>query len=110
MDDEIEVRYFANGRKRSEGAFRNGKKHGSWTLYYPNGNKMSEATFHEGLYTGLYTAYYENGNKKWQGRYNDIRGVSSDGTKDGEWLVWEPDGTLRQRITYKRGSKVKTEE
>ena len=89
-----------------EGDFKDGKKHGPWTLYYPNGNKKSEATFSEGKYVGLYTSFHPNGNRRWQGRYNEITGTSADGTKDGVWLDYAEDGeTVKRRMTYKRGAK-----
>jgi len=105
------VSYYANGNKMSEGEYRKGKKHGLWILYYPNGNKKSEATFVEGKYTGLYTSYHENGKRRWQGYYNEIKGLSSDGTKEGVWHDYEEDGeTVRRRMTYHHGSRTKPDE
>ncbi|HET6385595.1 MAG TPA: hypothetical protein VFJ58_19560 [Armatimonadota bacterium] len=105
------VSYHANGTKMSEGHFRNGQKHGAWTLYWPNGNKKREGTFVNGKYTGLYTEYYENGNRHHQGYYNTCQGNSADGTKDGSWHYFEPDGeTIAKRITYHRGSRAKPDE
>lgn len=105
------VSYFADGTKMNEGHYSNGQKNGAWTLYHPNGNKKSEANFVDGKYTGLYTSYHENGQRRWQGRYNEITGTSADGTKDGVWLDYEEDGeTVRRRMTYRRGSKVRPDE
>ena len=105
------VSYFANGNVRSEGSYRDGQKEGPWTQYHPNGNKKSEATFVGGKYTGLYTSYHENGKRQWQGRYNEIRGNSADGTKEGVWLDYEEDGeTVRRRMTYHRGSRTRPDE
>ena len=89
-----------------EGEYKNGKKHGPWKLYYPNGQLKSEAAFHEGLYTGYYCSYHETGAKKFEGWYAPIRGNSSDGRKEGEWLIRNRDGVLEERIVYDRGRIV----
>ena len=105
------VSYYANGNKMSEGRYHAGKKVGPWVQYHPNGNKKSECTFVEGEYSGLYTAYHENGKRFRQGRYNEHNGAASAGTKDGVWCDYEEDGeTVRRKITYKRGSRVKPDE
>lgn len=105
------ISYFADGTKASEGHYCNGQKDGLWRLYHPNGQTKSEATFANGKYVGLYISYHENGNRRWQGRYNEITGTSADGTKDGVWLDYEKDGeTVKRRMTYRRGSKVKADE
>jgi antitoxin component YwqK of YwqJK toxin-antitoxin module len=103
--------YYANGNKRSEGEYNRGKKEGVWIQYFANGNKMSEGTFVEGKFTGLYTSYHENGNRKYQGYYNEHKGVSADGTKEGVWDCYEQDGeTIWRKITYHRGSRTKPDE
>ncbi len=105
------VSYFANGNKMSEGRYHKGRKEGLWILYHPNGQKKSEATFVNGHYSGLYTSYYENGCRRWQGYYNEARGNSADGTKEGVWHDYEEDGeTVQRRMTYHRGSKTKKDE
>jgi antitoxin component YwqK of YwqJK toxin-antitoxin module len=105
------ITYYANGNKRSEGAYNRGKKEGLWLQYWPNGNKKSEGTFQKGLFTGLYTAYHESGGRRFQGRYNDYKGVPSDGTKEGEWCIYKEDGeTICRKITYHYGSRSKPDE
>ena len=82
-----------------------------WLQHWPNCNKKSEATFQNGLFTGLYIAYYENGKRRLQGRYNDYKGVPSDGTKEGPWSDYNEDGeTLHRKITYPHGSRAKPDE
>lgn len=103
--------YYANGNKMSEGEYKQGVKEGLWILYHSNGNKKSEATFVNGKYTGLYTSYHENGKRRWQGSYNEAKGVSADGTKEGVWHDYEEDGeTVKRRMTYHRGSRTKPDE
>lgn len=46
------------------GFFKNGLKHGVWTLYYPNGIPYEIKSYHEGLPNGIVNVkyYYPNGN------------------------------------------------
>jgi antitoxin component YwqK of YwqJK toxin-antitoxin module len=105
------VTYFANGNKMSEGEYRKGQKDGPWILYHPNGQKKSVVSFVNGKYTGLYTSYHENGNRRWQGYYNESKGNSAGGTKDGVWHDYEKDGeTVRRRMTYHRGRRTRNDE
>ena len=105
------ITYYANGNKRSEGSYHRGKKEGLWLQFWPDGNKKSEGTFKNDKFTGLYTAYHENGHRAHQGHYNEYNGSSADGTKEGEWCYYEPDGeTLWRKITYHRGSRTKPDE
>lgn len=105
------VSYFANGNVQREGSYKNGEKDGLWIQYWPGGNKKSEATFVDGKYTGLYTSYHENGRRCFQGYYNEIRGNSADGTKEGVWNSYADDGeTVVRRITYHRGSRARPDE
>jgi antitoxin component YwqK of YwqJK toxin-antitoxin module len=107
IPDVPHARFYANGMKRSEGGYKNGKKAGFWTLFHPNGNKQSEATFVDGQYSGYYVSYHENGNKFREGYYNEAAGNSADGRKEGIWHQYLPDGkTIEWRITYKRGKVV----
>lgn len=102
------ITYFANGQKKREGAYNRGKKEGPWILYHQNGNIMTESNFTDDKYTGLYTSYHSNGKRRWQGRYNECKGNSADGTKEGAWIGYEQDGeTIKSETIYHRGSKVK---
>jgi antitoxin component YwqK of YwqJK toxin-antitoxin module len=103
--------YYANGNKRSEGRYDRGRKEGPWTQYWPNGNVKSVGTFLDDRFTGTYRAYHENGSLELEGVYNEYCGASSDGTKEGEWTYFEPDGTtIWRKITYHRGSRTKPDE
>lgn len=103
--------YYANGNKRSQGAYKLGAKHGPWVQYHPNGKPASEATFHEGKYVGVYRAFHDNGKLEMQGTYNPIRGNSTDGTKEGEFRYYNTDGkTVWRIITYKRGSRCREDQ
>jgi uncharacterized protein len=97
---------YADGPKRSEGAYDAGVKHGAWVQYQKNGKPATEATFHMGKYVGRYRAFHENGRLRMQGTYNPIRGNSADGTKEGPFSYYNTDGKSVWRIiTYKRGAR-----
>ena len=59
----IHTEFHENGKKRSEGNFKDGKTDGLWTSWYENGQKESEGTYKDGELDGLYTEWYENGQK-----------------------------------------------
>src|SRR5690606_23799157 len=53
--------WYANGQKKTEGAFKDDKKEGPWTYWYVNGQKESEGAYKNGKREGPWTAWYENG-------------------------------------------------
>jgi antitoxin component YwqK of YwqJK toxin-antitoxin module len=109
--DGLWTTFYADGTKRSEGAYAAGAKHGKWMQYHKNGKPATEATFHEGKYVGRYRAFHDNGKLAMEGHYNPIRGNSADGTKDGEFTYYNTDGkTVWRIITYKRGSRTKPDD
>lgn len=63
--------YYANGKKKYEGEFRNGVFEGRGTHWLPNGNVYT-GDFRQGLYHGRGTLYYANGDHYigsfWQGK------------------------------------------
>ncbi len=105
------ITFYADGAKRSEGAYQAGEKHGKWVQYHKTGKPASEATFHRGKYVGRYRAFHEDGKLQMEGHYNPFRGNSADGTKEGEFKYYNRDGkTVWRIITYKRGSRTKPDE
>lgn len=102
------ITYYANGTVQSKGTYEEGKKVGRWLLYHKNGVIKSEATFVNGVYSSYYCSYHDNGVKFREGYYNEYAGVSADGTKDGEWIQYDRNGNIEHKNVYKRGSKVKS--
>ena len=47
----------------------------------------------DGKEDGLYTGWYENGQKRLEGTYKD-------GEKDGKWIYYNEDGTVKEVEEY----------
>ena len=65
-----------DGKKKSEGAFKNGYYNGKWTSWHSNGQKYTEGTFKDDYYDGKWTSWYENGQKYSVGIYKDGNVIS----------------------------------
>jgi len=46
--NEIHTEFHENGKKASEGNYKDGKKDGLWTFWYENGQKEKEDTYKDG--------------------------------------------------------------
>ena len=46
---------------KSQGSFRNGKKHGPWVEYHDNGQLRSKGTYKDGKEHGPWVGYTTNG-------------------------------------------------
>ena len=87
--------YHANGTKKSEGSFNDGKKTGEWTDWHENGEVKAKSSFNDnGKLTGEWTVWYENGKIKFKGSYND------DGNQTGEWTYWYENGEVETKGSY----------
>jgi len=86
--NEIEkrIKYYPNGKKKSEGIYKDGKLDGLSTVWYENGHKEFEATWKDGEIDGLATGYHENGQKRSERIWKD-----GDVTTFNEW---DEDGSL----------------
>ena len=51
---------------KTQGAYRNGKRHGPWVSYYDNGQLWSKGTFKDGKEDGPWIEYHDNGQLKWK--------------------------------------------
>jgi hypothetical protein len=64
-----EIQYFANGIKSMEGPLVNEKRHGEWKSWYEDGSLWSEGAFREGFRHGKGVVYHPNGRKFIEGSY-----------------------------------------
>jgi len=76
---------------------------GICTGFYENGEKFEQFTLENGLYQGQYTSWYKSGKLLEEGKMvND--------EKDGEWIEYNEDGTIKAKELYELGKRVPTEE
>ena len=87
---------------KTQGSFRNGKKHGPWVSYHDNGQVFSQGTYKNDKEDGPWVVYYKNGQLL-------SKGTLKDGKMDGPWVGYNDDGTVWEKYTgtYKNGVKVK---
>ena len=116
-----------NGKKRDEGNYKDGKKHGLWIAWHENGKKHVEVKIKDGKYDGLWTAWHENGKKAAKINYKDgkpeglafgwhengqkhVEVKAKDGKYDGLWTAWHENGKKGMEANYKEGRKVEGSE
>jgi antitoxin component YwqK of YwqJK toxin-antitoxin module len=110
--------WYANGQKREETTYVNGKRNGLYQMWYANGQKCEEYTYVDEKRHGLYQSWYENGQKCEEYTYvdeEDIRGLYQswhengqkceeatyiDGGVQGLYQYWNEDGTINEEITF----------
>lgn len=95
------IEYHSNGKIKTKGLLKNGKRTGIWTSYFVNGKIQSESKYKKGILNGKTAAYYPNGNVQYMGLYIGDN-------KDDSWFFYLEDGTLDKEILFKDGEKTKT--
>jgi len=80
-----EIHYYADGKKKLEGSYKNTQRDGLWTSWYANGNIWSQSEYTDGIENGLYVVYHENGSKYYEGHYKK-------GNRVGKWTFWDLGG------------------
>jgi antitoxin component YwqK of YwqJK toxin-antitoxin module len=95
------------GDTYTKGAYRDGLRNGLWTYYYlenrDNGTDslcFFRGNFIEDYPDGKHVYYYENGKTKTEGSYVM-------GKREGDWYLYNEDGTLFLVITYKNGIETR---
>ena len=115
--------WWSNGRKESEGTYKDGEEDGEWEkwwynghkrwkrtvncgkldgkciVWYQTGQKECEGTYKDGIKDGKWTEYYGNGNKRYEGTFND------EWKRDGKWTFWYHSGQKESEGTYKDDMK-----
>ena len=93
VKDGFFILYGAGGDKLLEGAYRDGKQQGEWTMWYENGRRAAVDHYRDGLQNGPHTSWYANGVKAVEGNYRD-------GRRAGNWQRWEPSGRKSGQQLY----------
>ena len=94
------IEFHPNGKLKTKGIIKNGKRTGIWKSYHTNGNIYSENKYKKGILNGKTAAYYPNGNVQYMGLYINNK-------KDDSWFFYLEDGTLDKEILFKDGGKIK---
>jgi antitoxin component YwqK of YwqJK toxin-antitoxin module len=101
ITDGMFIEYHPNGKLKTKGLLKNGKRTGVWIAYHTNGNIYSENKYKTGVLNGKTAAYYPNGNVQYVGLYINNK-------KDDSWFFYGEDGALDKEILFIGGEKIKT--
>jgi len=96
IEDGQYIKWYENGQKSVEGNYKEGHQDGLWTSWYENGKKEEEGNYKEGIEDGQYIKWSENGKEEEEGTYEN-------GLTQGEWKYWDSDGNLYETSTYVDG-------
>ena len=69
--NELQSSWYENGQKKSEGNFKDGKRHGLSTQWYENGQKQMEGNWKDGNMHGLWISWNEDGTELFRFTYKD---------------------------------------
>jgi uncharacterized protein len=118
--------FFENGKLRSFGQSRKGKRQGKWICYFQNGKPEWEAIFKDDIEDGEVTCYKENGDWRKNILTNGIRngktvsffydyfdstycystGQYINGLEQGLWTKTDTAGILLVEMTYVDGKTI----
>ena len=94
----VAKRYYQNGSIEEEANFKNGALHGVRKYYHPNGKIWIATEWKEGKPWTVLANYDSKGAKRNAGTLKN---------GNGTLIFYEPDGSIRETITYKDGVDVK---
>jgi uncharacterized protein len=118
--DGEEVRFYPDGKPKSEANYTAGKISGKSRTWFPNGRLQCETNYLAGDLNGLSQCYYESGTRKAQGSFKYGKPVGthrkwyenqkqesqtafSDGDRHGTFREWYNTGELHYEIVFNRG-------
>lgn len=118
------IKYYPNGKKKSEIEYKRGRPSGSFKLFYENGNIEEEGEWTNRLYSGPFKRYYEDGtleqektfdeNGKAKGKVvyyypngkKELEFSSIDGKETGEATRYYPNGDIKEVISFDNGDAL----
>ena len=89
---------YENGKKKTQGSFKDGKPEGLMTIWHRNGLKKTEGSMKDGKPEGLMTEWYESGQKRYEENWKD-------GKKGGLMTSWYESGQKKNEENWKDGKK-----
>ena len=112
--------WYENGRKKQEATYKDGKQDGFMNRWYEDGRKKGNASYKNGKLDGLMMLWYGNGQKRLKRTFENGKLITAvawklNGRKcpvtnivngNGISVWYNPDGTEKDRTTYKDGERV----
>jgi antitoxin component YwqK of YwqJK toxin-antitoxin module len=113
--DGIFLYYSHHNTYTSAGRYADNRSIGKWQTFHNNGKLESEIVYGEGMFTnniwdstgvavvsggrGTIAEFYQDGRKKSEGQYNN-------GSREGIWMGWHPDGSIYYKEEFNHGLLV----
>ena len=97
-----ESTFFETGKRGNTtvtGSMKNGLKEGLWRYFDATGRLVMEEYYKEGKLNGIFSSYYISGKLFGFGVYSDDK-------RHGEFLIFNPDGSLNETRIYRNGELV----
>lgn len=85
---------------RMEGSFYAGEREGEWKHYYNDSIMSFTGSYIDGVPDGKHVYYHDNGNQRIVGKYLS-------GRREGVWKIFDYQGLLIIKITYRNGIEMK---
>ena len=89
-------RYSVDPFDDAQGAWLDGKRHGTWRAQWPAGGPRVEFTWSRGRLEGPVTSWHPDGRE-------ELRGAYVAGKREGAWAWWHPDGARAAVEEYRAG-------
>jgi antitoxin component YwqK of YwqJK toxin-antitoxin module len=90
------VKFYPDNTIAESVSYHNDLRNGECIQYYHGGAICLKSYYVDGKLSGTYEVWFKNGRPEFSGKYiNDV--------KEGIWLMYNSDGTLKYRIEYKGG-------
>ena len=88
-----------NGKLKTIGKLKGGKKEGQWTSWGEDGKKKSEIHYVADVMNGTFLEWHPNGEPK-------SKGQTKDGEMDGRWIGWYENGNRSATQVCSKGLLV----
>jgi len=90
--------YFASGKVKAKGFYKNNLPEGCWERYYETGSLRSVSTYKSGILQGPGSTYFENGKLAQSGFYLNDK-------EDSIWRFYYESGKMKSLGIYENGSQ-----
>ena len=90
------VKLYPDGTIAEKLNYINDTASGEWTKYYPNSTVCLKSTLCKGKINGKFEAWFNTGVLQFSGEYRGDK-------REGTWIIYEKDGTVRYKLEYTGG-------
>ncbi len=97
--DGLYVAYYANGKEKTRGSYKNNLAIGQWDYFFENGAIKMIGTLEEDGKSGKWQYFYENGKKS-------MEGMLQGGRRNGNWSFYYENGKIKNEGKFEKGKRV----